>query len=365
MRIDDFCTKYAADKVRPIRKVVDGWMLRARLDDVLGTPIASGVLIGDLLCGGRLADVDFDDLRERIPVPAQEAFASLMGEKADTVEAVRALILEKYANGEHSLMGLLNKVQGQVGEEQFVTAAGHAARLAQSGSQEAWDVVVGHGEAARYVQVKIYADADAVIDEMLAVNEKVAAGQILGESAADAVEQVDFAVNSDILEDVRDRAQELGMPNEVLDVGATRDEIRSWLQSAADESIDAPLEDFFDQLLSGTLAAAALHAAVNGFLVWKGAKERSQAIEDTVYSTGLSAGGIATASGVAAAVTGPLELLLGAAGGPVGAAIAIVVGVGARAVLRRVTDRRFVVDRLRAGNEGLEAACVALGSPIR
>jgi hypothetical protein len=101
----------------------------------------------------------------------------LMGSVADSREEIERLILDKVDIGDAAVVGLINKIQGQLGEDLFVHEMGSSAQLAESGSQAGWDVRVGYEDAFRYVQVKIYEDANAVPLDSL--KDKLQAGTIL------------------------------------------------------------------------------------------------------------------------------------------------------------------------------------------
>lgn len=342
--IEAFAAKYD-DRGRPINEVVDCWLLEKQISDFLGTQVFSGVMIADLMVGDRLVDI--------IPPDVKDGFYHLMGAQAATRADIERIILEKAHDSPEAVMGLMNKIQGQLGEDAFVKAVGHAAHLAPSGSQEGWDIVVHHHDFSQYVQVKVYSDPYEAIEALKDLDEKVDAGQI--HDGADVVHSVDFAVNSDIYENVSHKASELGLQSHVLNLGATRDELRSQLDQAVDHVSGAPLHHFFSELLVNVETVAALHAAANAFLVYKGAKEMAAAIEDTTYSTLVSTGGLLAAHGTDALVVhafmfAGLEKAAAILSGPGGTLIILGVGIGVRGLLRRVADRRHVARRLHSGN---------------
>ena len=76
-----------------------------------------------------------------------------------------------------------------------------------------------------YIQVKVYSDPDGVIEKIKEVNEKVLEGGI------ENVDQVNFAVNSDIYESVKEAAEKSGLKNKIYDLGASRDDLRDALIS--------------------------------------------------------------------------------------------------------------------------------------
>jgi hypothetical protein len=122
-----------------------------------------GVMVADLFIGDPLRLADLPPLSQEF----RSAFSELMGSKADTYEEVRNLILDKAEKGESSVFGLMNKIQGQFGENLFVTASEGKGSLANLGNQESWDISVNHGDSIQYVQVKVYEDPDGVMEKFL------------------------------------------------------------------------------------------------------------------------------------------------------------------------------------------------------
>lgn len=200
------------------------------------------------------------------------------------------------------------------------------------------------------MQVKAYSDANGVMGEIRKVLGKVDAGIIKDGDLI--VDKVDFAVPENIDDEVREKVQAAGIDIEILTIPMTSPEVRAVVgEGVADVGPEA-LSHFFGELLGGSLTAAALHGAVNGFLVYKGAKERSQFIEDTVYSTGISSGGL-TAAFVTEAALHKLSAYAAILGGPTTWAATFGVGMTARMYLKRVADRRNVAERLADGNDQL------------
>lgn len=332
MNIKEFSKKYEKQlsETSPFKR----WEAEKSVDDYLGTTVYAGVTIGDLLHNG--------SLRDKIDSDTFKAFNELMNDKADSFEEIRSLIIEKSTRGDSSVAGLLSKIQGQLGENVFVENIGAGAELAKSGSQAGWDVKIP-GDTDQFVQVKIYNDANGVIRKMEEVNECIANNEY-GE-----VTSIDFAVNSDIFEEVKQKASSLGMPNEILNVGATRDELRGLLATNFEDIKNySGLENFFGEVLGGSLVAGGIHAAINGFFVWKGVKEFDSAIEDTIYSTTISTGGISAAMIVE-------DICFFA--GPLAGVIAIGAGAGARSVLKRLSLRRYTVANLMKSNLELSTLC--------
>lgn len=353
--IDHFVEAYHGD-ARPVDEVIDRWVLEKRVADFLGAGILGGVMIADLMVGDRLVDTISPDVKA--------GFFHLMGDQAATREEVAQIIIQKAADSREAVVGLMNKIQGQLGEDAFVRAVGHAAALAPSGSQEGWDIVVRH-EGLQYVQVKVYKNANRAVQALNELQQKVDAGQL--HDGAHVIHSVDFAVNADIYDDVSRKASELGFRAHILNLGVTRDDLRDHLNQAVDHVSGAPFHHFFHELLGGVESSAALHAAANAFLVYKGAKEAAVAVEDAAYSTLVSAGGLLAAHAtdalaVHAVMFAGLEKAAAILSGPAGAVVIFGVGMGARGLLRRIADRRHVAKRLRDSNARLLELVEALAS---
>lgn len=157
MTIQEFVANYPIPS-RPIEAIVRRWVAEKEVRDFLGATVIAGVTVADLMTGDRLVDTLSPDVKG--------AFRNLMGPGADTREEIERLILEKIELGDASVLGLINKIQGQLGEDTFVRLVGSAAQLAASKSQEGWDVRVGHAEPFKYVQVKVYEDPTGLSDHL-------------------------------------------------------------------------------------------------------------------------------------------------------------------------------------------------------
>lgn len=336
MTINEFIKKHG-DRSENINTVLKKWAFKKEIDDFLGTPIMGGYLVGDLLIGDGLPDAISSDLKE--------GFSELMKEKADSYEEIRNIIIQKDDISIKSILGLKNKIQGQLGENLFKENV-EGAELARSGSQEAYDIFLK--ESSRHIQVKVYEDANSVIDKIQEVNEKVDAGLI--DEYGNKITQVDFAVNKDILEEVRNKAEDLGLPNQILDLRSDRKEIRNIIEKGFEEVTNPGIVDFFRDLFGSAMTVTALHGAINGYFLWKGAKSKQEAIEDTFYSSMISTGGLMAAHLVEAIFLENVALMLG---GP----ILLISGIGTRTILKRFLDRRYVLKRLIEGNLKLKNYC--------
>jgi hypothetical protein len=344
MNIAQFANKYSTAS-RPIESVAQRWVVEKEVRDFLGTTVMAGATVVDLMIGDRLVDT--------ISPEVKGAFENLMGSVADSREEIEHLILEKIEIGDKSVFGLMNKIQGQLGEDLFVRAMGSGAELAESGSQADWDVRVSYEDAFKYVQVKVYENANAVPLENL--KDKLEAGGVFDHG--EVVNQLDVAVPSDIYEEVRERAMEIGYPGEILDLHVTHDEIRGQLLDSV-QNVQDGLGHFFTEVVGDIAVPATIHVVVNAFLLYKGAKDRHAAIEDSLCSSIISAGGIVAAETVDqllghTLLALDLEDTAAIIASPVGGLLLLGVGMAGRAILRRFADRRFVVRRLVIGNSQL------------
>lgn len=331
MNIDEFCSQFGSD-AHNIDKVAMQWhvdeidrMLCKLDDDVIG----NAMIVGDALHG--------DGLRDQIPRELRDAFANLMTEKADSYKEMRRILSDKIRDGDGGFLsfddprvqGFVSKLKGQIGENTFQRHAGAAAHLAQSGSQEGWDIAVTQPDGMHdYVQVKLYASPSGVVSKMREVQQKVANGLIEG-CDGETVERIDFAVPENIAEHVRrlaDRYPELA-GIEVRSIPISTDAAADFVKEGLSNVGPEQLSHFFDELLFGAVAAGSMHTLVNGFLWYKGAKEFSDAFADAAATTTLSAAGIGV--GLLA------ESLLNAA------ALASVVGIGSRLFLSRFARSRW------------------------
>lgn len=296
MNIDEFCSRFGSD-VRSIDAVAVQWnayeidQMLSKLDDEV---IGSALIVGDALHG--------DGIRDQIPKQLRDAFAGLMKEKADTYKAMRQILSEKIRNSDGEflsfddprVLGFVSKLKGQIGENTFQRHVGAAAHLAQSGSQEGWDVAVARPDGTHeYVQVKLYASPSNVVSRMREVQEKVANGLIEG-CDGEVVERIDFAVPADIADRVRSLAARypeldtVGLQTIPISASDAGDFVKEGLSNVGPEQ----LSHFFDELLGGVVAGASMHALVNGFLWYKGSKDFTDAFADAAASSTLSAAGI-------------------------------------------------------------------------
>ncbi len=335
MKIDEFCAHHGAN-VRNVNDVLRRWEL-TELDGSLRTLqdqhdqfIGTAVIVGDALHG--------DGMLDQIPRELKNAFTNLMQEKADSYNEMRRILVEhiRDENGRYlsldsrQVVGFISKIKGQIGENLFQHHVGHGALLAKSAVQEGWDVSVPHADGLQYVQVKLYSDAHGVVHHMLNVHEKVQAGSIMGVDG-EPVKHIFFAVPEDIKgdlhrivaehhPDLQSMIHETSVP---IDAHSGASIVREGMCNVGPHQ----LCHFFRQLLGGAVVAGSLHAAVNGFLWYKGAKEFSEAFASTLASTAISTTGI----GIGLVVESFYHTAM----------LSSVVGIGSRVFLGRMARSRW------------------------
>lgn len=348
MNVKQFLQKHGPAK-STAEKIFGRWKAEKEVDDFLGTAFVGGAVLGDFLADRE----QWSDFPEEV----RNGFAALWKEKGDSYSEVRSALIEKIQLGDSSVEGLMNQIQGTIGEVAFREASGGAARLAAKVNQKGYDIRVGEGDSTQFIQAKVYKDPDSVIEKMKEVNAQIENGEIRTPENL-AVNEIDFAVNSEIYEAVKEKAKEEGLPNTVLDLGASREEIRDLLENARDIATATPLDGFIGDIIGQAATGAAVHAAVNAFLVYTEAKARSEALEDFVNSAAVTSGGVLAGAAVEAGVAltsralllAEMETLAALLGGPVGGALVLGAGVGSRAILSRLTNRRLLVRQMEKEN---------------
>ncbi len=347
----EFIERYGTGPEGGAVKTIDRWAREREADRLLNEPVVGTVVFGDLLMG--------DGALDQIPPDLRQAFEDLMGDKARTYDDIRALIVEKLGEGDRAMVGFVSKIQGQVGENVFldsVREAGGSARLANLGNQEGWDIAVDQVDGTvQYVQVKVYRSPYGVNEHLEIVKAKVEAGAIVDGDIV--VESVDFAVSSDIYEAVREKAAEIGYPGEILAMDVTRDEVRGVVLEGVHNVGPEAVEHFLGELLGGIAVSAALHAAANGFLVYKGAKNADAFWADTAEATAISGAAIGVGLGVEA-VLHKIAFI----GGLPAYALVFATSVTTRGVLSRMMRRSDYADWLSARTEALQTQLALLES---
>ena len=343
MTIAEFYDRYSEVPTQSFREICAKWDKEEELDNLLQTAVGASVVLGDLLVG--------DALNDQISPELLDGFAELMGQKADSYDEVRNILRDKLQDGDSAVFGLINKIKGQIGENQFMQAAqvaGLNARLAQLGNQEAWDIAIDNADGTtQYIQVKMYSDAGGVVRHMQDVNQKLAGGVVISDGDR-VVGAIDFAVPANIADEVGARAAELVIVTNVIRIDMTAAEAKDVVQSGFDNVGPEALSNLFGELFGAGVSVAALHGLVNAFLVYKGAKAADRFLADTVEQTAVSTGAIA--AGLS------LELVLNhisMIGGPPTYALVFCTTMATRGVLMRVARRQDYVSWLRVQNAHL------------
>ena len=347
----EFVDRYGPAQPGTAAETVDRWAREREADRLLNEPIAGAVVLGDLLVG--------DGALDQIPPDLRRAFEDLMGDKARTYDDVRALIVEKLGQGDRAMVGFVSKIQGQVGENVFLDAireAGGSASLATSGNQEGWDIVVKQSDGtAQYIQVKVYRSPYGVTKHLEEVKAKIEARALVDGDTV--IESIDFAVSSDIYETVRAEATAMGYPGEILSMDVTRDEVRGVVLDGVHNVGPEAVEHFLGELVGGVAIAGVLHAAANGFLVYKGAKSAEAFWADTTEGTMISGTAIGAGLGTEA-----LLHKVAFIGGLPAYALVFATSVTTRGVLSRVMRRGDYASWLAAKAEESRALVALVAS---
>ncbi|MDD3021336.1 MAG: hypothetical protein PHX61_10250 [Alphaproteobacteria bacterium] len=323
------------------------WLLEREVKEFLAYSVGGGVVLGDLLLGG--------GVRGQISPELLNGFQNLMGEKADSIAEIETLLLDKLIAGDDSVMGMISKIKGQIGEDYFVSAAGEMgleANLAESGSQEGWDVALGDGigHAKQYIQVKTYESADGVILKMKEVAEKVDAGIITDGDAV--VRAIDFAVPHDIYAEVVSKAAELGLSSNVVSLDLTAAEASEIVQQGFNAVGLSDLNEMLSRFAVGSGTAVALHAVIAAYLMRKHNDESGNFLKDVSTQGAISSGGIATAL-----LTESTLKVLGFATGSIPAIGAIVLtSMVARGVFSRILSREHYAEWLVSQTDKLKVS---------
>lgn len=310
MSVHEFVARYGGS-TRPIRSVLEEWQLhelKSLVDtakshgqsvaNVIDDHAGDAVVLGDIVHGSTLID--------SLPKQLRDALVALMDVDRSDLARMREILTSHIGHvgggylpfDDPRVMGFVNKIKGQIGENIFRQSVGDAATLALSGSQEGWDVAIRQADGSHeYVQVKLYKSASEVVQQMKEVHQKVLEGKLEGVSQ-EKVSQVFFAVPDDIHNKVSRLAERHeGLSAMVYDksIPISSTDAAKVVQEGLSNVGPDQLMHFFGQLLQGAVIAGSLHGAVNGFLWYKGSKEFSQAVADTAADTTVSTLGIGIA----------------------------------------------------------------------
>lgn len=275
--------------------IVSKWEKEGRgvQDDATGMATMLAVLGLDAAIG--------DGLLNQVPPELQAAMEHLMDERADTYDEARKLIENSLDNGDASFVGFVNKIKGQIGEDRFVAQYPEYA-LATSHSQEAIDAIKHLSDGTiEATQVKMYASADAVLEHMRIVQQKVVNGLLV---EGDHISKLNFAVPNDIANEVRTKmAAYPELANiDVLPVHSTAKDVADVVREAG-ANIENPFGHIAGDVIESVAFMAALDALTNAYLVAKGKKSITDVVQEAAIKTPIGALAIATSKGVALALT--------------------------------------------------------------
>lgn len=326
MKIDEFCRKHDGPRIS-IDQIRTKWK-REQAERDIDALLFAGVITPDGLIG--------DGLSDRISPDLHEALAGLMKDKISTYGDARAYLREVLERSPEGVEGTINKIKGQVGENFFAKATEGKARLASSGSQEAWDVCIENNGIKTYVQVKMYGGDGAaarVIAHMKEVQQKVAEGTIT--DGGEVITNITFAVPHDIAEKVRAAAAnspELSAV-EVISVPMTAAEAAEVVTDGLDALGPEAMSHLFNELLGGTLAAGAIHTMLSAIKVWRKDQAADEAVEQVIGNTLLSATGYGAGLAAEVALDTTLDALLGT--------VSVGTGIAVRIALKRAAKARL------------------------
>ena len=329
--IDSFTEKYRQGESGKISDFLKKSVKRQQANDLLGVEITAGVTLADLLSEGRLNDAPVSD-------EVREVLTALMGDKIGTQDEAINYFRSIVENGDASVEGLVNKLKGTLGELKFLEAFGNGIRLAENGSQEGFDLITDEGT---FIQVKMYSNADNVISAIRNNSAKIDAGSILYQG--EQVSQIDYAVSSNIYEELKNRGIDTQYGITLYEVPMTAEVAGNIIREEINE---AAWENFFSNAFGVSIAAGALHGAVNAFMFTFKKKALENAIKDTVKSTGMtvvaySAGYIA--EGICLGLIPPLAPF-----------IAFGTSVGTRVYLKGVAEKYGIEENICKNRERLE-----------
>lgn len=341
MSITEFCARHGSGERGSVESLATAREREREVDELLHAQIGTGVVLRDVVVG--------DGLMGQISPELRDAFAGLMGEKADTYDKVRRILRRKLDSGDPSVLGLVNKIKGQVGEHRFLAAArtGASARLATLGNQEGWDVALDHAWGTQHVQVKMYSSADEVIRHMKSVDAKLARGTPIFDGDK-LVRRIDFAVPENIATEVSRKAEALGLNSDVIPIKTTAKEAADVVWEGVNNVGPKAMRNAVKQLLGIAATAAVLHGVASAFMVYKGAKEKREAVGDVAENTAVTVAGAAAGASMEFILRRVLLRM-----GPAGLLVAGT-SLSTRAILQRVLERTDFVGFLREHNEAME-----------
>lgn len=282
MNIDDFSKKYGTSR-KNSNNIVNKWK-NNEVEYILDNIAFSSVFLSNAIEG--------DGITNRIPPDLFEALNKVyVTRNIETYGDARTLLREYLDKDDRAVMGFVNKVKGQIGENKFSDDLGGAARLARSPTQEGWDIVIEpKGEPPQFIQVKLYSDPKNVLKHAQENQEKIGRGQILDENSI-PVDQLDYAVPHNIQLEVENMFRVAGIDSKVLPIPMTAEEGKDLVYEGLDNLSSNAIPHFFEELLAGVATPTAIAAAINSFQyarVAKAAEDAANAVFESAVLSGTA-----------------------------------------------------------------------------
>jgi len=240
----------------------------------------------------------------------QAAFMALTREDLPTAAQMRECLpawLELqgatlFERRDNAVATLVSALHGRVGELMVTRESGGAVHL--SGEARAgWDLAVKQSDGTfDYVQVDLSEPA-AVVRSMQEAERRIAAQELRGVGGA-PVAHVDFAVPAAMVPAVRELTASLPSLESIgiRELPVTTDDVVDMVAGGLPVVAPDQLAALVDGLFGGTVIVTSLHAVVQGFLWYKGAKNYDAAIADAVGSIALGSAGLAVGFAATAAL---------------------------------------------------------------
>ena len=216
------------------------------------------------------------DLASQIDANLYTAFVDLIGEEINSYRDMRNSLLEQIENGESSVLGLINKIKGQIGQLAFAKQArqfGLQIELADANSNQGWDLAINEFSQPQFLQIKLDHDDETIGNEIIRVTDKLAEGSVVYNNKI--VERIDFAVPDYAYDLVVQNAYDENIDVHVLCFGRT-------------EGKYFGLAGLFADLFAPDLSWKELQNLVDAFLAYKGAKEIDAFLNDRKLQSSIS-----------------------------------------------------------------------------
>lgn len=152
------------------------------------------------------------------------------------------------------------------------------------------------------------------------------------------------------------QVEDQGLGVDILEIKTTAEEAGDMVLEGFNNVGPESLSNFFSELFGATATIATMHALVNGFRLYKGAKEDKPFWEKTIEDTVLSSSGFATGMVVETLFRkipfiGGIPLQVGV----------FISSIAVRAYLKRIAERRNFVRFIEKSNEHLDKLIQSFG----